>query len=98
VHLSNERVAIGAASRASDGSTSHQTLVLDDFALGSGVLVATYRGSVAEPEAWGVPISIELAPTLEEQVSMTWDALDDGLRVALASCVVGSLWNVDMQI
>jgi hypothetical protein len=73
-------------------------LATDDFELGTGVLLATYQGSVEQPSPWGVPTWVELAPTLEEQVSTTWDVLDDGLRVALASCVLGSLWNVDRQI
>lgn len=98
VHLSREAATFGAASRSPDGSTNHNVLLADDFALGTGVLLTTYRGSAEQPSAWGVPTWVELAPTLEEQVSTTWDALNDRLRIALASCVVGSIWNIDRQI
>jgi IMP cyclohydrolase len=97
VDLMNDAATCGAAMRSLDGSTDHQMLSTDEFPLGAGVLLATYRGSVTEPSAWGVPTWVELAPSLEEQVATTWDALDGELRVGLASCVVGSLWNVDRQ-
>lgn len=98
VHLSKETATFGSATRNPDGSTNHNAFSTDDFELGTGVLLATYQGSAEQPSAWGVPTWVELAPSLEELIATTWDALDNGLRVALASCVVGSLWNVDRQI
>jgi IMP cyclohydrolase len=98
VDLMSDAAMCGAAVRATDGSTDHQMLSTDELPFGAGVLLTTYRGPVTEPSAWAVPTWIELAPSLEEQVATTWDALDGELRVGLASCVVGSLWNVDRQI
>jgi IMP cyclohydrolase len=98
VDLMSDAAMFGAGVRAADGSTSPQVLSTDAFELGTGILLVTYQGSVATPSSWAEPTWIELAPSLEEQVATTWDALDDALRVGLASCVVGSLWNVDRQV
>jgi IMP cyclohydrolase len=98
VGLMHEAATFGAAVHSVDGSTRHNALSTDEFPLGNGVLLATYQGPVAEPSAWATPTWVDLAPSLEEQVAMTWDALDSGLRVGLASCVIGSIWNVDHQI
>jgi IMP cyclohydrolase len=97
VDLMSDAAIYGAAIRSPDGSTSHNVLSTDEFPLGSGVVLATYQGSVAEPAAWATPTWIELAASLEEQVASVWEALGGELRVALASCVVGSLWNIDRQ-
>jgi IMP cyclohydrolase len=98
IDLMNDAAICAAAVRSLDGSSTHQMLSTDEFPLGTGVLLTTYRGSVVKPTAWAVPTWVELAPSLEEQVATTWDALDSELRVGLASCVVGSLWNVDRQV
>ena len=98
VHLSSEAATFGAATSSPEGPTSHNLLTTDDFDLGTGLLLATYHGSAEQPSPWGIPTWVEFAPTLEEQISMTWDVLDGELRVALASCVLGSLWNIDHQI
>jgi IMP cyclohydrolase len=98
VDLMSDAAVCGAAVRALDGSTDHNMLSTNEFPLGTGVLLVTHQGAVAEPASWAVPTWIELAPSLEEQVASTWDALDGELRVGLASCVVGSLWNIDRQI
>jgi IMP cyclohydrolase len=97
VDLMADAAVFGAAVHVLDGSIDHQTLSTEEFPLGAGVLLTTYRGSVTEPSAWAVPTWVELDPSLEEQVATTWDALDDKLRVGLASCVVGSLWNIDRE-
>jgi IMP cyclohydrolase len=98
IDLMADAAICGAAVRTLDGSTAHNLLSTEEFPLGAGVFLTTYRGSVTEPSAWAVPTWIGLAPSLEEQVAITWDALDVKLRVGLASCVIGSLWNVDRQV
>jgi IMP cyclohydrolase len=98
VDLMNDAATCGAAVHNLDGPTDHLLLSTDEFPLGTGILLTTYRGAVAEPLAWAVPTWVELAPSLEEQVATTWDVLDGELRVGLASCVVGSLWNIDRQV
>jgi IMP cyclohydrolase len=98
VDLMADAAVCGAAVRSVDGSTEHYMLSTDEFPLGAGILLATYQGPIADPSGWAVPTWVELAPSLDEQVATTWDALDDDLRVGLASCVVGSLWNVDRQV
>jgi hypothetical protein len=98
VDLMSDAAVCGAAVRSLDGSTEHNVLSTDEFPLGAGVVLSTYQGSVAEPSSWAAPTWIELAPSLEEQVATVWDTLDGELRVGLASCVVGSIWNVDRQV
>jgi IMP cyclohydrolase len=98
VDLMSDAAICGAAVRSLDGSTDHNVLSTDEFPLGTGVVLSTYQGSVTEPSSWAAPTWIELAPSLEEQVATVWDALDAELRVGLASCVVGSIWNVDRQV
>jgi IMP cyclohydrolase len=97
VDLMADAATCGSAVRTFAGSTEHPMLSTDEFPLGAGILLVTYRGAVAEPSGWAIPTWIELAPSLEEQVEATWSALDPELRVGLASCVIGSLWNVDRQ-
>jgi IMP cyclohydrolase len=97
VELATDTTTLGGAVRTTDGTTEHHAVSESEFPIGTGILITTYRGPVAEPSAWAVPTWIDLEETLDEQIAVTWDVLDPELRVGLASCVVGSVWSVDRQ-